>query len=49
VLVPWDGERVRRLIQAYRPAKFVAPYPLALPELRLEFQSGRYNVYGTGA
>jgi hypothetical protein len=46
VLVPWDGERVRRLIRIYQPAKIVTPYALALPELRQEFQSGRYIVYG---
>jgi hypothetical protein len=47
VLVPWDGERVRRLIREYRPAKVITPFPLALPELRPEFRSGRYIVYGT--
>ena len=48
-LIPWDGERVRRLIREYRPTKVVTPYPLALPELRPEFRSGRYIVYGTRA
>jgi len=48
-LAPWDANRVRLLMEHYRPAMILTPFPVIIEGLTLAFRSGPFLVYSVAS